>query len=63
MGIVGGEVAAGAGGDPAAEAGELEGLREVAEREAVGPELVLERGAKHARLEMKKLLHPNGGCL
>src|SRR3970282_1548030 len=44
-------VAAGAGGDPAAERGELERLREVAQREPVRPELFLERGAEDARLD------------
>ena len=39
MGVIGGVVAAGAGGDPAAEGGELKALRVVAQREAVGTQL------------------------
>ena len=42
------------GRDPAAQARELEGLREVAKREAVGPQLVLESGAEDARLDARR---------
>ena len=44
VGVVGGVVAAGPGGDPPAEGRPLEALGEVPEREAVGPELRLEVG-------------------
>ena len=44
MGVEGREVAAGAGRDPAAEGGELERLREVAQGQVVLAELVLECG-------------------
>lgn len=44
MGVHGGEVAAGARREPAAEGGELEGLREVPQRQAVGFQTVLDRG-------------------
>src|SRR5882672_6474199 len=37
--------------DPAAERRELERLREVPEREPVRPELLLERGSEHPRLD------------
>src|SRR5437870_7538604 len=47
-------VAAGAGRDPAAERRELERLREVAEREPVRPELLLERGAEYAGLDARR---------
>ena len=47
-------VPARAGGDPAAQARELEGLREVAQREPVGPELALERGAEDAGLDARR---------
>ena len=46
-----GEVAAGAGGDPAAEGRVLERLREVPEREVVLAQLVLEPRAGRARLD------------
>ena len=49
----GGVVAAGTRGDPAAERRELERLREVAEREAVRLQLLLERGAEHARFDLR----------
>ena len=45
------EVAAGAGGDPAAERRELERLREVAQRQPVLAELVLELRARRAGLD------------
>ena len=49
----GGVVAARTRGDPAAERRELERLREVTEREAVRLQLLLERGAEHARLDLR----------
>ena len=48
--VVSGVVAAGAGGNPAAERGAGEALREVAQREAARPQLVFQRGAEHAAL-------------
>src|SRR5207245_2295923 len=45
------EVAARAGRDPATERGHLEGLREVAKRQTVRPELVLERRPEDAALD------------
>lgn len=50
-GAAGGVVAAGPGGQPAAEGGELEALREVAQGEAVGPQLRLQYGAERAGLD------------
>src|SRR5690242_4339853 len=47
-------MAAGASRDPAAERRALERLREVTQRQAVGAELVLERGAVHARLDARR---------
>ena len=47
------EVAAGARGDPAAERRELEGLREVAQRQAVLGELLLEARAGRAGLDAR----------
>ena len=44
-------MAAGPGGQPAAERGELEALREVAQRQAVRAQLVLQRGPEHAGLD------------
>ena len=51
VGVVRGVVAAGAGGDPAAERREAERLREVAQREAVRPQLILELRAEDSRLD------------
>ena len=51
VGVVRGVVAARAGGDPAAERREAERLGEVAQREPVRPQLVLERGAEHPGLD------------
>ncbi len=48
------EMARRARGDPAAERGELKGLREVAQGEAVLGELRLERGAGRARLDARR---------
>ena len=53
VGVDAGVVAAGAGGQPAAEGRELEGLREVAQRVAVRPELVLEHRAEGAGLDAR----------
>ena len=50
VGVERGVVAAGAGGDPAAEGREAEGLREVPEREPRRLELGFERGPEHAAL-------------
>ena len=47
-------MAAGAGGDPAAERRELEGLREVAQREPVRAQLVLEAGPGRAGLDPRR---------
>ena len=44
-------MAAGAGGDPAAEGGEPEGLREVSQGVAAGPQLLLEVGTEHSGLD------------
>ena len=52
VGVVGGVVAAGAGGDPAAERREPERLREVAQREAVWAQLVLEMRPEHPGLDV-----------
>ena len=49
-----GEVPAGAGRDPAAQGGELERLREVAQRQPVLAELVLERGPERAGLDPRR---------
>ena len=49
--VVGGVVAAGTGGDPPSERREAEALREVAQREPVRPELVLERRPVDAGLD------------
>ena len=48
------EVAARAGGDPAAERRELERLRKMAQREAVRAQLVLERRTEHAGLNARR---------
>src|SRR5262249_24383049 len=47
------EVAAGTGRDPPAERAELERLREVAERETVRPEALLERGTEDSGLDAR----------
>src|SRR6266851_6811397 len=52
-----GEVAAGARRDPAAEGGELERLREMAERQPVRPELRFEIGAERAGLDTRGARH------
>jgi hypothetical protein len=52
--IEGREVAAGPRRDPATERRELEGLREVAQREAVLAQLVLEPRARRARLDQRR---------
>ena len=49
-----GEVPAGAGGDPATQGGELERLREVAQRQPVLAELVLERGPLGTGLDARR---------
>ena len=51
MGLIGGVVAAGTGGNPAAQGGKLEALREVAQGVAVGPKLLLQGGAVYAGLD------------
>ena len=51
VGVVGGVVSPGTGGDPAAEGGELEALRVVAQGEAVGAELGLEARAVGSGLD------------
>ena len=51
MGVHGGEVAAGPGGQPAPECRELEALGEVAKGEPVGPELGLEHGPEGSGLD------------
>ena len=51
VGVVGGVVSSGASGDPAAERGELEALRVVAQGEAVGAQLGLEARAIGAGLD------------
>ena len=51
VGPQGGVVTAGPGGDPAAQAGELEALGEEAQGEVVRAELVLERGSQHTGLD------------
>ena len=53
VGVVRRVVAARAGGDPAAERREAEALREVAQREAVRPQLVLERRPVDAGLDAR----------
>ena len=55
--VEGGEVAAGAGRDPAAERRELKRLREVAQRESVGAELLLEPRAGGAGLDPRRQRH------
>ncbi len=57
VGVVRGVVAARAGGDPAAERREAEALREVAQREAVRAQLVLERRAVDAGLDAGRARH------
>ena len=54
MGGPGGEVAARPGREPAAERGELERLREEPQREATGPELVLQVRPEHACLHQRR---------
>src|SRR5699024_9633032 len=51
VGVAGGVVAAGPGGEPAADGGELEGLREMPQRVARRPQLVLEMRAERPRLD------------
>ena len=51
VGVEGGEVPAGPGGEPAAEGGELEGLREVAQGQAVRAQLVFQVRAEDAGLD------------
>src|SRR5690606_39385515 len=50
-------VARGPGRDPAAQRRELPGLQEEAQRQAGGLQLLLERGAQHARLDARGLRH------
>src|SRR2546430_648902 len=58
VGVEGGVVAAGSGGDPASEGRALERLGEVAQREPGRAELVLEDGAEGAGLDAGR---PGGG--
>ena len=51
VGVERGEVPAGAGGQPAAEAGEREGLREVPQRQVVRAQLVLDRRPERPGLD------------
>ncbi len=50
--------ARGASGKPAAQAGESEGLREMAQRETVRAELIFDRGPQRARLDPCRPTHP-----
>ena len=54
VGEHGGEVATGPGREPAAERGELEGLREEPQRVAAGPELLLQVRPEHAGLDERR---------
>ena len=54
VGIERREMPAGAGGHPAAQRGVLEGLREVAEREAALAQVVLQRRAEHPALDSRR---------
>ena len=54
VGIERGVMAAGAGGDPAAQGGKLEGLREMAERQPMGAELLLQGRAVNSGLDVRR---------
>ena len=57
MRVAGGVVPAGAGGDPAAESGELEALREVAQGQAVRSKSVLHGRSQRAGLDARGQAH------